>query len=877
MEKSYCPQNFEKQIYNDWLKKNYFETKINKNKKPFTIIMPPPNITAKLHIGHAYDTTIQDSIIRYKRMKGFEALLLPGTDHAALATEVKVVERLKSQGISKEDLGREKFMEKMQEWYDEFGSQILEQFKQLGLSCDWSKKAFTLDEQRCKSVRKAFVQLYNKGYIYQGKRITNWCSSCKTALSDLEVEYKEQNGNIWYLKYPVENSNEFITVATTRPETIPGDTAVAVNPNDKRFKNLIGKNLVLPIIGRIIPIIADDYVDPKFGTGMVKITPAHDPNDFEVGLRHNLEVINIMNGDGTMNENAGKYAGLDKLECRKQIVEDFKQLGLFDKVEDLKHNVSVCQRCGCALEPIITKQWYVKMDELVKPAIEKVKNGEIKFISKRFEKLYFHWMENIKDWCISRQIWSGHRIPVFVCSHCGKQIVELEDPKTCPHCGCENLVQEEDSLDTWFSSALWPFSTLGWPDNTEEMNYFYPTDLMVTGFDIIFFWVARMIFSGLEYTKQVPFKEILIHGLIRDELGRKMSKSLGNGIDPVDIINKYGSDTLRYSLLTGSTIGGDIKYSIDRCENASAFINKIWNASRFVLENVNNFNNFKLENISDLKLQTVDKWILTEFHNTIKNINKLYNKYDLGIVCTELYEFTWNKFCDWYIEASKTSLYSEDEEIKNKTLNVLIYILENILKMLHPIIPFVTENIYLNLPKHENTIMFAEFPEYNKALTFTSDAKVMQEIFDIIKKIRNVRNEMNVPENVRVNIILEPLKNKNKIAESADIIKKLAGGKEITILKENESVENCVVIVNRICKAHLPLKELSDPEKELKRLEGELQKVESELIRANKMLSNPGFINKAPKNLIDAEKQKIVKYEEMKNNILNSIEKIKSL
>lgn len=870
MDKKFNFKEIEQDLYENWLNKGYFKADENSTKKPFTIVMPPPNITSKLHIGHAYGISIMDSLIRYKRMQGFEALLLPGTDHAALATEVKVVERLKEKGIKKEDIGREAFALEMQKWYDEFGGLILKQFKKVGISCDWDRLAFTLDEQRCKSVRKSFYDLYHKGLIYQGTRITNWCSECKTALSDIEVEYQNDAGHIWYIKYKIENSDKYITVATTRPETMLGDVAVAVNPKDKRYKNLIGTNVILPIVNKPIPIIADSYVDISFGTGMVKITPAHDPNDYEIGKRHNLEVINVLNLDGTMNNNAGKYEGLKAIDAREKIVEELSNLGLLEKVENYNHNVGHCQRCHSTLEPIVTKQWYVKMDGLAKRAIEKVKDGTINFHPKRFEKIYFHWMENIKDWCISRQLWSGHRIPVFTCSDCGEEIVELVDPTTCPKCGSKNLVQDPDSLDTWFSSALWTFSTLGWPDETKSMEKFYPTDLMVTAYDIIFFWVARMIFSGLEYTGKEPFKDVLMHGLIRDELGRKMSKSLGNGIDPIDIIDKYGADTLRYSLLTGTGVGMDSRFSYDKAENTSNFINKLWNASRFVLENVEK-SNFELKNLAELNLGLADKWILTELNTTIQTVTRQYEKYDVGMVCNSCYEFIWNKFCDWYIEASKSNLYAE-EETKNTTLNVLVYVLDKILKMLHPIMPFVTEKIYLELPNHDESIMISKFPEVNKELNFNSSAKVMHEVMEIVKNIRNVRKSMNVADNVKTNLYV--VTTNREIKNNIEMLKKLANGKEVVCYKDESKVPaNSTVCVKDLLKVFIPNLDMVNPEEEKIRLNNELKRVESEIERANRMLNNAGFVAKAPKALIEQEQAKIEKYNSLKQEILNSIEK----
>ncbi len=872
MEKSFIAADHEAQIYKKWKEKKYFKADENSTKPPFTIIMPPPNITSKLHIGHAYGDSIMDSIIRYKRMQGYEALLLPGTDHAALATEVKVVERLASQGIKKEDIGRDAFKLEMEKWYAEYGGIILKQFEKVGISCDWDRLAFTLDEPRCKSVRRSFYDLYHKGLIYQGTRITNWCTTCKTALSDIEVDYENDKGHIWHIKYPIENSDKYIVVATTRPETMFGDVAVAVNPKDKRYKHLVGTNVILPIVNKPIPIIADDYVDLDFGTGMVKITPAHDPNDFEVGKRHNLEVINVINLDGTMNSNAGKYCGLKNLECREKLVEELQSLGLMEKIENYSHNVGHCQRCHNALEPIVTKQWYVKMDGLAKRAIEKVKDGTIKFHPKRFEKIYFNWLNNIRDWCISRQLWSGHRIPVFTCDDCGNEMVELEDPTVCSKCGSTHLTQDPDSLDTWFSSALWPFSTLGWPEKTKSLEKFYPTNLMVTAYDIIFFWVARMIFSGLEYTDKQPFNDVLIHGLVRDELGRKMSKSLGNGIDPLDVINKYGADSLRFALLNGSSIGIDSRFSYEKADNASNFINKLWNASKFVIDNVNKTSNFEVKPLNELKLSLADKWILTELNSTINSVTKRYDKFDIGMACGIIYDFVWNKYCDWYIEATKPYLYQEGEQ-HNVALNVLVYVLDKILKMLHPVMPFVTETIYQELPEHGESIMIQEFPKFDKELNFTSAHKTMNEVINVVRAIRNARKEMNVADNVKTNLFVET-SNKD-IKSELECIKKLANGKEISLIKSVDQLpNNCTSIVNDLLKIYIPNSDMVDPEKELARLNSELEKTNSEIARAERMLNNPGFVARAPKELIEGEKAKIVKYNEIKNNLLDALSKL---
>ncbi len=870
MDKNFTPSDFEKRIYDNWMDKKYFKASVNKNKTPFTIIMPPPNITSRLHLGHAYGFTIMDSIARFKRMEGYETLLLPGCDHAAIATEAKVVDRLASQGITKQQLGREKFLEKMYEWYDEFGNVINDQTKLVGVSCDWDRHAFTLDEQRSKSVKEAFVRLYNKGLIYQKDRITNWCVHCKTAISDIEVEYEDNEGSLWHIKYPIENSKDFVVVATTRPETMLGDVAVAVNPKDKRYINLIGKNVILPLINKPIPVIADNYVEQGFGTGIVKITPAHDPNDYEIGLRHNLEPINIMNSDGTLNDYCGKYAGQDRLVARKGIVEDLTDLGLMLKIEKYKNTIGHCQRCHNIIEPLISKQWYVKMKELAERAIKVVKDKELRFLPQRFEKIYYNWMNNIQDWCISRQIWSGHRIPVYYAED-GQVIVDIFDPLTNPKYAHLKLTQDPDSLDTWFSSALWPFSTLGWPDETKDMDYFFPTSLMITGYDIIFFWIARMIFSSLEYTDKIPFEDVLITGLIRDSLGRKMSKSLGNGVDPLDIINKYGADTLRMGLLMGVGIGQDLKFSYDKITNVSNFLNKIWNASRFVLDNVSKIN-YKQLDINSVKLTVADAWIINELNNTIKLTTKYYAKYDLGLVVSTMYEFVWNKFCDWYIESSKVALYEGSDEEKNNTVNVLLYVLENILKLLHPITPFITEEIYLNLPNHNETIMLETFPKPNTKLKTKTQAQLFNLLMQAIKSLRNVRSEMNIADNVKTDIFVLALKENKLVEKTLPVIKKLAFAKQATLINsELDVVGKSVSVFNEAVKIIIPTSDLINPEKEMERLNGELKNVEVELNRALAMLNNQGFISRAPQNLIDAEKEKIKKYTELKQSLLNSI------
>ena len=877
MNKKYNPAEIESKIYENWLAKKYFKANVNKNKKPFTIIMPPPNITGQLHLGHAFTNSLQDAIIRFKRMQGFEALWVPGTDHAAIATEAKVVEFLKTKGLTKEKIGREKFLEHMQDWYKNYGDRIISQIKKTGASCDWDKLAFTLDEKRNNAVNTAFVKLYNKGLIYQGSRIVNWCLGCKTTVSDIEVDYKENNGKLWHIKYPLENGKGFLIVATTRPETIPGDTAVAVHPNDKRYKNLVGKNVVLPIINKPIPIISDEYVQKDFGSGVVKITPAHDPNDYEVGQRHNLELIRIMNDDGTMNELSGKYNGLSRDECRKQILIDLNELGLLEKTEDYVNKTCHCGRCETIIEPIISKQWFVKMDGLAKPAIEVVKSKEIKFHPQRFEKIYMNWMNNIQDWCISRQLWSGHRLPVYTCEDCGQVMVEVNAPKKCK-CGSSRILQDENVLDTWFSSALWPFSTLGWPNDTPEMKYFFPTNVMVTGYDIIFFWVARMIFSSLEFTDKIPFSEVLLNGLIRDSQGRKMSKNLGNGVDPLEIIEKYGADAMRFGLISSISTGQDGKYNEENIVKASHFINKIWNASNFVLMNVENFikentENFIKENIEDLKLDIYDKWIISELNILIKHITKLYEKFEYNLACNEIYEFVWNKFCDWYIEISKLSLYGDDLQNKNKTINVLLYVLETVLKLLHPLIPFATEEIYLSLPNHGETIMKSAFPIAEKQFVFKQATTEMDGIMEIIKSIRNTRANMNVPDNKKISIIIVPLSDKNVLINSKPIIEKLCNAKSVEIVESCQN-ENATKIIFSNCKVYLPAEDMIDFEKEKARLEKALEKTRQQILIASQMLNNEKFRQNAPEKAKELE-QKLQKNKELEKNILNSLNALK--
>ena len=868
MNKTYEPKEFEEKIYKKWLDKKYFSAKVNEKKKPFTIVIPPPNITGQLHMGHALNDTIQDSIIRYKRMKGFEALWLPGTDHASIATEVKIVEKMKQEGLSKDDLGREGFLERAYQWKEQYGGRIVEQLKTMGFSCDWDRLAFTMDERCSKAVKEVFIKMYEKGLIYQGDRIINWCPTCCTAISDAEVEYENDKGHLWHIKYPAVDSDDYIIVATTRPETMLGDTAVAVHPSDKRYAHLVGKMLKLPLTDRLIPVVADRYVEKDFGSGAVKITPAHDPNDFEVGVRHDLEVIRIMNDDASMNENAGKYCGLSREDARKAIVADLKEIGALVEIEDYEHNVGHCYRCHTIIEPLVSKQWFVKMKGLAQPAIEAVKKKEIKFLPKRFEKSYLHWMENIRDWCISRQLWWGHRIPVFYCDECGAIEVSRDNLTVCPKCGAP-MRQDEDVLDTWFSSALWPFSTLGWPDKNPDLDYFYPTDVLVTAYDIITFWVSRMIFSGLEHMNEKPFSDVLIHGIVRDAQGRKMSKSLGNGFDPLEIIDKYGADALRFSLVNGISAGGDVKYSAEKLEGYSNFMNKIWNASRFVLMNCDNV---KIMPLEEVDLTLADKWILTNLDNTVKKVTKFMDKYDVGVAAAELYDFVWSKFCDWYIEMTKPMLYSDDDNKRNSTLNVLLYVLRAILKLLHPFIPFITEEIYDELPnKDAEDIMISAYPESAKSKFYKATAD-MELVMDTIRGIRNMRQQMNVPQTKRTAICVIPNgKYGTLIKKSADYIVKLASGSELMFEKPEGKVAS---LVTEIAQIYIPMGELIDFAKEKERLLKEIETCKSEIARANGKLNNQGFVAKAPEALIEAEKAKVVKYTELMEKLNANLKEI---
>ena len=860
---TYDPKEFEERIYKTWEENKYFTPVVDKNKKPYSIVMPPPNITGKLHLGHALDNTLQDMLIRFKRMQGFETLWLPGQDHASIATEVKVENELLKQGLKKKEMGREAFLEKVWEWTDEYRERIRTQLKKMGCSADFTREAFTMDEHLDKAVKHVFVKLYNEGLIYQGNRITNWCPKCQTALSDAEIEYEEQNGHFWHINYPLKDGSGFLEIATTRPETLLGDTAVAVNPNDDRFKHLIGKTLILPLVEREIPIVGDEYVDIEFGTGAVKITPAHDPNDFEVGKRHNLPEIRVMDDKGFINEKGGKYAGLERYEARKAMVKDLEELGLLVKVKDHTHNVSTHDRCGTVIEPIISKQWYVKMDSLAEPAIEVVKNKGTKFIPERFEKTYFNWMENIQDWCISRQLWWGHRIPVWYCNDCGHINVSETEVTECSKCGSHNLTQETDVLDTWFSSALWPFSTLGWPEKTEDLAYFYPTNTLVTGYDIIFFWVARMIFSGIHNMGETAFENVLIHGIIRDSEGRKMSKSLGNGVDPLEVIDTYGADALRFMLVTGNAPGNDIRYYPERVESARNFANKIWNASRFVMMNLNREIMDKYKDCKEYSL--ADKWILSNLNTLVKEVTENMDNFELGIALQKVYDFMWTEFCDWYIELVKPVLYGEDEKAKGIVYNVLFNVLETGLKLLHPVMPFITEEIFTHLNDKEETITLSAWPEYKEELNDKKAESDMAFVIEAIKNLRNLRAEMNVKPSRKANVICYISDEaKDAFTAGASYIEKLASASNVSFISDkNEVPENAVSLVVKGGELFMPLLDLVDREKELERLAKEVKKLEGEIERIDKKLSNAGFVAKAPEKVVLGEKEKRSKYVEM--------------
>ena len=868
LAKQYDPKDVEDRIYKFWLDGKYFHAKCDPEKKPYTIVIPPPNITGQLHMGHALDNTLQDILIRYRRMQGYDALWLPGTDHASIATEAKIVEAMRKEGITKEDIGREGFLKRAWEWKEKFGGRIIEQLKKMGSSCDWDRERFTMDEGCSKAVKEVFVNLYNKGLIYRGERIVNWCPHCLTSISDAEVEYEDQAGHFWHLRYPFKDGSGYLELATTRPETMLGDTAVAVNPNDERYKDIVGKTLILPIVHREIPVIADDYVEMDFGTGCVKITPAHDPNDFEVGLRHNLEVIDTFTDDAHIKPEWGKYAGMDRMEARKAIVEDLEKEGAIVKIEDYSHNVGVCYRCHSSIEPKVSKQWFVKMEPLAKPAIDCVKNGEVKFVPERFDKTYYHWMENIKDWCISRQLWWGHRIPAWYCDDCGEVVVSKETPTVCPKCGCTHLTQDPDTLDTWFSSALWPFSTLGWPDKTPELAHYFPTSTLVTGYDIIFFWVARMIFSSVENMHERPFDTVFIHGIVRDAQGRKMSKSLGNGIDPLIVIDEYGADALRFTLATGNSPGNDMRFSDEKVGASRNFANKIWNAARFILMNLGE--DEKAPHIPD-DLALEDKWILSLFNKLTKEVTDNLDKFELGIAVQKLYDFIWDVFCDWYIEISKIRLNSGDEKAAQTARDMLVYIMSNTLKLLHPFMPFITEEIWQTLPHDGESIMISEWPVYKDEHNFSVEEQEMDRIMEAVRAIRNRRAEMNVPPSKKAKYYIATA-HKDTFEKAGIFMQRLASCSEAEIGGSFE-IDDAVCIVTTDAKIYIPLGELVDFEKEIARLNKEKEKVLKDLEFIDKKLNNENFVAKAPKAVVDGQREAAQKLRDKIAMIDESIEK----
>ena len=870
LEKQYNPKNVEDRIYKSWLDAKYFHAKREPGKKTYTIVIPPPNITGQLHMGHALDNTLQDILIRYHRMAGYDTLWVPGTDHASIATEAKIVEAMKKEGLTKEDIGREKFLERAWAWKAQYGGRIIEQLKKMGSSCDWDRERFTLDEGCSKAVNEVFCNLYEKGLIYRGERIINWCPHCLTSISDAEVEYEEQAGHFWHLRYPFKDGSGYLELATTRPETLLGDTAVAVNPNDERYKDVVGKTLILPLVHREIPVVADDYVEMDFGTGVVKITPAHDPNDFEVGIRHNLEVINVLTPDAKITDDYPKYAGMDRYEARKAIVEDLKAEGALVEVEDYSHNVGTCYRCGTTVEPRVSKQWFVKMKPLAGPAIDAVKNGDTRFIPQRFEKVYFHWLENIRDWCISRQLWWGHRIPAWYCADCGEITVSRTAPTACSHCGSKNIEQDPDTLDTWFSSALWPFSTLGWPDETEDYKHYYPTNTLVTGYDIIPFWVMRMMFSGLEQTGQVPFDTVLIHGLVRDAQGRKMSKSLGNGIDPLEIIDKYGADALRFTLATGNSPGNDMRFSDERVEASRNFANKIWNAARFILMNLPE--NEPAPYIPQA-LAIEDKWILSQYNTLVSGVTDSLEKFELGMAVQKLYDFIWDVFCDWYIEIAKIRLNGDDEEQKATVRAVLVYVMSNTLKLLHPFMPFITEEIWQTLPHTGESIMISDWPKADSALNFAAEEAEMSRIMTAIKAVRNRRAEMNVAPSKKAKIFIETAYD-DTFLKGTVFFKRLASASEVEVAAHFDDMDSAVSIITESARLYIPMDELVDFKAELARLNKEKAGVQKELDFVNNKLNNENFVNKAPAAVVEGQRQAKAQLEEKMALILESIEKI---
>ena len=884
LAKTYDPKGIEGRLYSKWEEKKYFHAEVDKSKKPFTIVIPPPNITGKLHMGHALDNTMQDILIRYKRMQGYNALWQPGTDHASIATEVKIIDALKAEGIDKRDLGREKFLERAWQWKKEYGGTIISQLKKLGSSCDWDRERFTMDDGCNDAVNEVFVKMYNKGYIYKGSRIVNWCPICKTSISDAEVEYEEQAGHLWHIKYPVidvdgtVSKTEFIEFATTRPETMLGDTAVAVNPDDDRYKSFKGKKVLLPIVNRELPIVEDSYVDMEFGTGVVKITPAHDPNDFEVGKRHNLEVINILNDDATINANGGKFAGMDRYEAREAIVKELDEMGLLVKIEEYSHNVGTHDRCHTTVEPMVKAQWFVKMDELIKPAVKAVKDGDIKLIPPRMEKTYFNWTDNIRDWCISRQLWWGHRIPAYYCDECGEVVVSKEAPTVCPKCGKTHFTQDPDTLDTWFSSALWPFETLGWPNETEDLKYFFPTDVLVTGYDIIFFWVIRMIFSSYENMGTFPFKTVLFHGLVRDSQGRKMSKSLGNGIDPLDIIENYGADALRLTLITGNAPGNDMRFYNERVENSRNFANKVWNASRFIMMNMEDGEKSAIHQPAPAGLEPVDKWIISKLNNTIKEVTDNMDHFELGIAVQKVYDFIWDEFCDWYIEMVKPRLYnSDDKESHKAALWTLQTVLINALKLLHPYMPFITEEIFCTLQDEEESIMISEWPVYKDEWNFASDEKAIETIKEAVRGIRNVRTQMNVAPSRKAKVFV--------VSDSDEVLdifttgklffESLAYASESVCQKNKDGIaDDAVSVVLAEATVYIPFSDLVDISAEIERLTKEQKKLEGELKRSQNMLSNEKFLAKAPADKIAEEKEKQQKYQQTYDQITERLKQL---
>ncbi len=870
LAKQYDPREVEDRIYKTWLDGNYFHAKCEKDKDTFTIVIPPPNITGQLHMGHALDNTLQDILIRFKRMQGFDTLWLPGTDHASIATEAKIVEAMRKEGITKEDLGRDGFLERAWKWKEQYGGRIIEQLKKMGSSCDWERERFTLDEGCSDAVKEVFIKLYQKGLIYRGERIINWCPKCLTSISDAEVEYEEQAGHFWHLRYPLVDGSGYLELATTRPETLLGDTAVAVNPKDERYAHLVGKMLDLPIVHRQIPIVADDYVEMDFGTGVVKITPAHDPNDFEVGLRHNLPVINVMTDDAKITADYPKYAGMDRYEARKAIVADLEAEGALVKIEDYSHNVGTCYRCSTTVEPRVSKQWFVKMNPLATPAIDAVKNGETKFVPQRFEKVYFHWLENIRDWCISRQLWWGHRIPAWYCADCGEITVSKENATVCAHCGSKNIEQDPDTLDTWFSSALWPFSTLGWPEETEDFKHYYPTNTLVTGYDIIPFWVMRMMFSGIEQTGQVPFDTVLIHGLVRDSQGRKMSKSLGNGVDPLEVIDEYGADALRFSLATGNSPGNDMRYIPERVEASRNFANKLWNAARFLLMNLNSDEVMPLP----AALALEDKWIISKYNRLVGEVTDNLEKYELGLAIQKLYDFIWDIYCDWYIEISKARLGGEDEQSADAARAVLLYVFDGILKLLHPFMPFITEEIWQSIPHNGEAIMIAEWPKFSKELDFEGEEAEFEKIMSAIRAIRNRRNEMNVPPSKKAKVCIA--------TSFADIFKKgegficrLASASAVEVADEF-NLPDAVCVITDDAKIYLPLAELVDFSAEIERLQKELEKANVDKDFFEKKLNNPNFVAKAPEQLVKTQREQLSKVLEKIEMIENQIAELKA-